>query len=94
MIYFAVLAAVLANVLDVWSTDRLLATGKFREANPIMRLAQKYMGPLWPVWKAPFILAGLAVVILLGESVTLYLFVVAVLVGAVACWNLWLGRAL
>lgn len=45
--FYLAIVIVIAGFCDVISTDLALSTGTAREANPVIRMVQDLLGPLW-----------------------------------------------
>jgi hypothetical protein len=87
----AIIAYVLANVLDVVSTNRVLKSGG-RELNPVMRWAMEKFGKAWVIPKMA--LAGAALGIFLHLNLIWVVWVGAALYGGVALNNFRIARKL
>jgi predicted exporter len=87
----AIIAYVIANILDVVSTNRGMQKGA-RELNPVMRWAMDKFGKAWVVPK--FALAGAALGIFLHLNLVWVVWVGAALYGGVALNNFRIGRKL
>lgn len=76
---------ILAQLADVVTTNAAIASGRGKEANPVIRRAMDLTGRAWPVVKAAM-LAAVAVVVLRYAGV-LWLWPVTVITGFVAWRN-------
>jgi len=87
----AIIAYVIANLLDVISTNKVLKNGG-KELNPVMRWAMDKFGKAWVIPK--FLLAGIALGLFLYFGVLWLVWVAAAVYGAVAVNNFRIAKKL